>query len=238
MSAAKILAVDRLEARIAPFDWAFAKSRSDEIDAHWRGETDANPALYDGAMLLAHTLRERRDADGGATLLIEFFETRFSRFLAWRDFGFPDTGVYNVFSMAAVRAADGAFLLGEMGPGHSSAGEIYFAAGTPDLSDVRGTHVDLDSSLVRELAEETGLAAQDGALQPGWTIVFDSQRVACMKIVDMPLGAAALETRARAFLAAEAKPELCAIHMISRDALLDDPRLPGFMRAFLAHAFA
>jgi hypothetical protein len=40
--------------------------------------------------------------------------------------------------MAALRGADGAFLLGEMAPHTTNGGQIYFLAGTPDPSG-RGT---------------------------------------------------------------------------------------------------
>ncbi len=42
------------------------------------------------------------------------FETDFASFVAWRDWNFPDRDVFNVFAMAAVRAADGGYLLGQM----------------------------------------------------------------------------------------------------------------------------
>jgi hypothetical protein len=45
--------------------------------------------------------------------------------------------------MAALRGADGAFLLGEMAPHTTNGGQIYFLAGTPDPSDVFDGKVDL-----------------------------------------------------------------------------------------------
>ena len=102
--------------------------------------------------------------DGARILRMSLFKTRFSRFLVWRDLGWPDKSIYNCFSMPAVRARDGAYLLGEMGPSHSFAGQLYFPCGTPDPSDIVADGcVDLDGSLVRELAEETGLASDGGA---------------------------------------------------------------------------
>ena len=54
-------------------------------------------------------------------------------------FGFPASNACNGFSMAALRGADGAFLLGEMSPHTASAGAIYFPAGTPERQDVAAT---------------------------------------------------------------------------------------------------
>ncbi|MCX7898561.1 MAG: NUDIX hydrolase [Methylocystis sp.] len=238
-TALRIIEVDRLDCRLVAHRWRFDASRGAEIDQYWESARRKNPSLYDGPVLLASRAEETTAGDGARVLRMELFETRFSRFLAWRDFGWPDESVFNCFSMPAVRSIDGAFLLGEMAPGHSNAGQIYFPGGTPDPSDVTcGGGVDLEGSLVRELAEETGLNAGDARARPGWTIVFDAQRIACIRRLDWAATAAVLRARARAFLAREEKPELADIHMFFSNDSTADPRLPDFMRGFLSHAFA
>ena len=231
-----LVLVDDLDCRMTSFDWTFDHDRREDIDRHFALCRRAKPALYDGRVLLAR--RAEVVSRGEARMLeIDAFETGFSRFLAWRDFGFADKAVTNFFSMPAVRSNDGAYLLGEMGPGHSSAGAIYFPGGTPDPSDVNQSgRIDLYGSLARELAEETGLDARDGDCATVWTIVFDRQYVACIKRIDWPESAAALAARARAFIAADSAPELSEIHMISDIAQLADPRLPAFMTAYLLWA--
>ena len=54
------------------------------------------------------------------------FETDFASFVAWRDWNFPDRDVFNVFAMAAVRAADGGYLLGQMANAHRLGGAPLF----------------------------------------------------------------------------------------------------------------
>jgi hypothetical protein len=98
--------------------------------------------------------------------------------------------------MGALRASDGAFLMGVMSASTANAGRIYFAAGTPDRNDLRGDTVDLLGNVLREIAEETGLAAADLAIAPGWHAVVDGPRVAVMKPVAVPFQAA--EARADA----------------------------------------
>ncbi len=224
----RILRTKRVESVFAPHRWDYEAAHGREIDAYWRRQAQANPKLYDGPVLLGNRVDIREE---GASL--RFFETRFSRFLYMRDFGFPDSRIYNCFSMPALRSADGAFLLGVMGGGHSSEGRIYFPAGTPDPFDVTGEAVDLLGSLIRELAEETGIDAAQGALAPDWTIVVEGPRVACMKLIEHPEPADAILARVEDFLAREPEPELAGALMISRRDQLDDPRLPRFMRAFL-----
>ena len=236
--AARLIAVADIACRRSDQRWVFAEENAGAIARHWAARRRDTPALYDGRVLLARQFNIVA-GPGGDILSLDVFETRFSSFLYWRDFGWPDQSVFNCFSMPAVRSVDGAFLLGEMGADHSNAGEIYFPCGTPDPSDVRGDGtVDLVGSLTRELAEETGLQAAPQMLADGWTIIFDGQRIACVKRIDWPQTTDALAAQARAFLATEARPELADVHVIARGDPLDDPRLPPFMVQFLSHAFA
>jgi 8-oxo-dGTP pyrophosphatase MutT (NUDIX family) len=227
--------VDRLDCRLVPHRWDFAEAEAARIDEHWAGRRARTPALYDGPVLLAR-IAAIEIAAGARVLRLEAFETRFSRFLAWRDFGWSDTSVFNFFAMPAVCSTDGAWLVGEMGREHSAAGRRYFPGGTPDPEDVlENGAVDLMGSLRRELGEETGLPASEGAAAEGWTIIFDRQRVACIKRLDWPETAAAIRARVRKFIEAEAEPELSDVHMMA-PGRHDDPRLPSFMQAFLARA--
>ena len=73
--------------------------------------------------------------------------------------------------MAALRTRDGACLLGEMGAHTINAGQIYFAAGTPDPSDIFGDEVDLAASVAREMEEETGFTPAQAPPAPGWSVV-------------------------------------------------------------------
>jgi 8-oxo-dGTP pyrophosphatase MutT (NUDIX family) len=224
---------DSLDCVLEPYDWEFSRRRAEHIRAHWRKMTRANSGLYNGRVLLSRRYEHRLDSEGRRIMSVGFFEASFSDFLAWRDFDFPDTDVYNCFAMAVVRSADGAYLLGEMSLRHSSPGAIYFPSGTPDLLDVREGNVDLEGSVLRELAEETGVSAEADSLEPGWTILFDRQYIACLKMIVASEPAAALLSRVREYLAQEEVPELAAAHMVSRRSELDHPMMMRFVRAFL-----
>jgi len=165
VSDARILSIDALDLAFAPRPWPFADAEAERIADHWRARVAKQPRLYNGRVLLLgrHALG---DGPHGTTLSGEYFETDFAAFLAWRDFRFPDPTVANAFSMAALVGADGAFLLGEMAAHTANAGATYFPAGTPDPNDVFDGKVDLTASALRELQEETGIAADEVVFAP------------------------------------------------------------------------
>ncbi len=140
--------------------------------------------------------------------------------------------------MAALRCADGAFLLGEMAPHTVNAGRIYFPSGTPDPSDVFDGKVDLDASARRELFEETGLSADEATVGSGWTVVLTAPLVACMK--PMTLRLAAEEAKARIDAYPRARSEFGA-HAHAHHQATGRHRsrgAPDFVIAYLEAAFA
>jgi 8-oxo-dGTP pyrophosphatase MutT (NUDIX family) len=225
-------AVSAIEGVYRQRDWAFARERSAEIDAHWASLRAQKPSLFDGRVLL---MDEWRLEDG--VFHTQHFSADFRAFVALRDFGFPDSGVRNCFAAAALVSSDGAYVLGEMGAHTANAGRIYFPCGTPDMDDVRetasGSSVDLEGSVLRELEEETGLTRQDVSVDPGWLLVFEGPRVACMKIVRSSLSADALIARIDNFLRNQKEPEFVALHVVRDLADLKPDAMPGFTRAFL-----
>ncbi len=220
-----------------PFDWVFAREEAQAIDAHWASVLAGKPALFDGRVLVAHRLALPSEECG--CLEASGFETGYKPFLAWRDFGFPGLPVYNLFPMGALQSADGAFMLGVMGAGTTSARRLYFPAGTPDPSDMRedGT-VDLAGNILRELGEETGLTGSDVDLDRGWTLVFDGARVACMKRLRCHLDAEAMLRRFAEFRSTQNDPELDALVPMRSAADFREDRMPTFMLTYLRHAFA
>jgi 8-oxo-dGTP pyrophosphatase MutT (NUDIX family) len=232
MPDAQIVDVDRLDVGFAPFRWRFAKVRGDDIAAHFAARRQVTPQLWNGRVLLM-----RDFAIAGSVLRGTYFEASFAELLAWRDWNFPDPEVVNCFAMGALRASDGAYLLGVMNNHTANAGRIYFPAGTPDPDDVRGEMVDLLGNVMRELAEETGLTAADVSIAPGWHAVVDGARVAVMKRIDVPYPASQARTRLLHHLASTTQPELCDVRIVRSPADLD-PAMPRFVTAYLAHMWS
>lgn len=226
----------RLDTRFVPAPWPWAESEAARIDAHWRARLAEKPKLFDGQVLL---LRDPEFFAGdGGVLRGNFFPTYFRNFMAWRDFGYPDASVYNCFSMAALRARDGAWLLGEMGDHTANGGRIYFAAGTPDRNDIVGDRVDLARSVAREMTEETGFSPEEAPPAPGFRLVVEAQKIACIQERRLGLTAGQAMARVADFLARDPDPELARLVAARVEADLDAALMPSFILTYLRDAFA
>jgi 8-oxo-dGTP pyrophosphatase MutT (NUDIX family) len=233
---ARIVALTRVDARIIPFDWPFRRDNAALIADNWARMSAEKPAMFNGQVLLQcnSTIKD-------GVMRAGYFQTDYASFLGWRFNGmpqYPGSLVRNGFAMAALKSRDGAWLMGVMAAHTVNAGQIYFAAGTPDLDDVRedGT-VDLAGSLLRELTEETGLRADEVVPADAWTAVLTDGRVAFMREVVIDLAADAARSLILSRLKDLHEEELSDIAIARSARDIDDTRMPLFMQAFLRHAF-
>jgi 8-oxo-dGTP pyrophosphatase MutT (NUDIX family) len=224
---ADVIRIETLDLSVGPFDWAFARERRAEIDAHFETTRRDKPGLWNGRVLLMHS----QQIDG-VCLRGGYFETDFASFMAWRDFDFPDPGVVNCFALGALQGSDGGYVLGVMSAGTMNAGKIYFPGGTPDLNDIRARRVDLEASVRREVQEETGLDPSDFTIDAGWHCLLAGPMIALLKPMRARETADRLCERIRANLAREADPELADVY-VARDAASIHPMMPGFIQTFL-----
>ncbi len=224
----EIFDIDRAEIAVAQWQWDFATSRRDEIDRHFAERRRLQPALWNGRVLLL------RDYDvRGRVLRGSCFEAEYASFLAWRDWDFADRNVFNVFASAALRSADGAYLLGEMSPSTASAGLVYFPCGTPDPADIGpGGALDLEGSARRELEEETGLDIGEFDADPGWTLLHDRGFLVLMRGLAARQNANALRDRIIRHLANDPHPEFTDIRIVRGRGDLD-ANMPAFVVAYL-----
>src|SRR6266478_8518081 len=194
--------VTTLDLNVRPRRWPFAEERRTEIDAHFAIKQREKPKIWNGRILLARDPVFTADCFSAC-----YFDTGFADFLAWRDWGFPDRSVFNGFGMGALRCSDGAFVLGEMGGHTANAGRIYFPSGTPDLDDIRGDTVDIAGSVVREVAEETGLTSADYQLGGHWDCVVTGPSIAMVLLLHVAMSGEAMRARIEANLARQSEPE-------------------------------
>src|SRR5262245_40936183 len=204
-----IVPIERLELTYQPAPWPFAEQHRSEIDAWFADRQRKNPALWNGRVLML-----ARHEIAGSVFRGSFVPVDYASFLAWHDRGHPEAGVRDSFAAGVLRAADGAFLLGCMSATTANAGRIYFPCGTPDLSDVVGSVVDLDGSVRREVAEETGLTPADYDADPGWITVLQGPYIAHMKVMRLRQPASEMRERIVGFLARQRTPELSDIRIV------------------------
>lgn len=224
--------VRKLALTCIDWKWPFAAENRARIDAHFVEEQRKIPELFNGIVLLG---RNHRFIDD--TLHADYFETDFASFLAWRDWGFPDDSVFNGFGAGALRGNDGAFVLGEMAANTSNAGKIYFASGTPDRNDIRGSVVDLADSIRRETLEEIGLTEADYRATDAWDVIVARGVVAMVRVLDADRSGAELQARIEANLAMQAHREFAAVHLVRSTAELND-RMPLYVKSFLTAQFS
>jgi hypothetical protein len=228
----EIATLDRAEIVLEPWSWPFAVDRRDDIDRHFARLQRERPGVWNGRALLL-----KRYAIDDGVLHGACFETDYASFCAWRDWMFPDASVHNIFAAAALRAADGAWLVGEMAQDTAAAGQLYFPCGTPEPDDIdQGGALDLAGNLRRELLEETGIDTAELAAAPGWNYVLDRGYIGLMKQLTAPHSAEQFRDRIMAHIARQARPELSDIRIVRGPTDLD-ARMPRFMIAFLEHAW-
>lgn len=226
----EIAALDQAEITFAPWSWRFAADRRQDIEAYFADMRRQRTGVWNGRVLLlnGYTI-EGRVLHGGC------FETDYASFCAWRDWGFPDPNIYNVFAATALRSADGAFLVGEMAASTANAGLVIFPCGTPEPADLDAAgKLDLAANLGRELLEETGIGIGDVHAEPGWTVLRDRRFLAFVKVVTASENADALRARVMRHLAGEQRPEFVDIRMVRSPADLE-PAMAPFVTRFLTN---
>ncbi|WP_127089642.1 NUDIX hydrolase [Aquabacter cavernae] len=228
----RIFQVSRLDLRVEAGGWPEAERHRAEIDAAFARMCAANPHLWNGRVIL---LRGYSVQDG--MLVGTCFETDFAAFTWWRARGLDDLSARNFFGMVALEGGDGAFVMGEMGDHTASAGDVYFAGGTPDPRDVTDGVLDLRGSALRELTEEVGLDAGEGAEEEGWDVVEHGIFFALFRRVRFAEKAQDLAARITRFLASETQPELKAVRVIAGENDLGLPVVP-YAAAYARWRFA
>jgi hypothetical protein len=223
--------VTELDLKVHSRPWAFAEERRTEIDAHFAIKQREKPKIWNGRILLARDPVFTPDRFSAS-----YFGADFASFLAWRDWGFPDSGVFNGFGMGALRCSDGAFLLGEMSQHTANAGRIYFPSGTPDLDDVSAGTVDISGSVAREVEEETGLTSGDYRAGAHWDCVVSGAAIAMIRMLNVDVTGEELRARIEANLARQTQPELSAIHLVREVSDLT-AAMPRFVTAFIEQQF-
>lgn len=219
--------IRHIDATLAGGGWDYAETHRAAIDRAWAEWTAANPALFNGRVLVLCDGRIEDEAFRGLYRAVDFAD-----FLHFMRLGAPDGQTRNGFGLAGLTSADGALVMGVMAGHTANAGRIYFPGGTPDLDDLVGGRIDLDGSVRRELAEETGLTADDVTFADGFWLYEDDKRLAFIKEVRSALDAVALCRLILERTARQETPELAGLHVVRTAADLVPDRMPPFQLAY------
>ncbi len=100
---ATVVAVEECRLLLADEGWEFAEAHAHDIEAHWERRLEDNPEFFNGTIYLT---RGATVEDG--VLSARVFATDFKNFLYWRETGYGDRSVTDVFGSALIVSADGA----------------------------------------------------------------------------------------------------------------------------------
>jgi 8-oxo-dGTP pyrophosphatase MutT (NUDIX family) len=231
MSNTAVHLVDRIELNLVPWSWPFAIQRRPEIDNYFAQLRRHNPTLWNGHVLLSRELLLQGDVLGGL-----LFETDYASLLAGLDWGVLGGNEKVCFGVAALIATDDAYIVGRMADHTRNAGRVLFPSGSFDPADVNNGRMDIESNVLRELEEETGLNREDVDPERGWNIVLVGPHIPIVKLMRAKHPSEKIRTRILDNLAGQPQPEFSDIQIVRSPSDLDS-RMPAWMRAFFAHVW-
>lgn len=211
--------------------WAFADNNQSAVECHWRKSVAENPGYFNGKVYVL-----ANGGIAGETLNGELAPVEFKSYLYWRDQGYPETGVRDVFGSALIRSSEGHVLLGRQSAGNLNAGLTYLPGGFIDARDVGADGcIDIEANVRREVAEETGLGAGELERVPGYRVTRAGPHVSLAVELRSALPAETLRARMLDFIAAEAAPELADIVVVKSGSDIDPRRMPLYAAVLMRH---
>lgn len=197
-----ILPVDEIDVRLDPGPHPFERDNAQAIIDNWRREVTANPALFDGTVVLLSALAWRDNRIVGRCHAVKY-----STFLLWRK-NRQGTGAEHAYGHAMLVAGDNALVAIRMGAHTVPAGSVYFAAGSFEPIDFRDGRVDVDFNMIREVREETGLDLTGAARGKRYHALSTSTGTVLFRRYHVDAPADEIARRIGAFVATETEPEI------------------------------
>jgi hypothetical protein len=227
----RVFAVQRVDLRVTDGTWAFADRHRSDIEANWARRVRETPGFFNGAVFLI--TRYAVSADG--ILSARFIRSDFKSFLYWRDTGWPDDSVMDGFGSALILSADGRVLLGRQSDGNLNSGFCYPPSGFIDARDVGPDGViDIEGSVAREVAEETGLAAPALSRSDGYVVTIAGPAMSIAVPLLSPLPGDALIQEAGRHISSHEASELADLICVAPGDAIGLPML-DYARALLAN---
>ncbi|WP_027169024.1 hypothetical protein [Mesorhizobium sp. WSM3224] len=215
-----ILPVDAIDVRLDPGPHPFAVRNAEAIAENWRQEIAANPALFDGTVVLLSELAYRDNR-----LVGRCHAVKYSTFLLWRNRR-ENSGAEHAYAHAMLVAGDNALVAIRMGLHTVNAGRVYFAAGSFEPIDFRDGLVDVDFNMIREVGEETGLDLSQAERGQRYHALSTASGTVIVRHYRVAEPADELARRISAFVATEAEPEIEGPVIIRNAVDLPDGLMP------------
>ncbi len=226
-----VLPVDEVDVRLDLGRHPFEAENREAIEANWQREKDANPALFDGKVVLLSQLSYRAARIEGRCHLV-----RYATFLKWRRMRSVDTAEH-AYAHAILAANDGSLIAVRMGAHTANAGRVYFAAGSFEEADFFAGRVDVDFNMAREVREETGLDIAEAMRDRRLHAYSDETGTVLFRRYRLAEDADSIVARIRASVAAQVDPEIDGPVVISAPDDLPEG-LMAHMRPLIAWHFA
>jgi len=188
--------------RLDPGPHPFERDNAAAIDENWRAETEANPALFDGKVVLLSSLTYAGGRLDGLCHII-----RFATFMLWRKTR-PLGSAEHAYAHAMPVTSDNALILIRMAGHTVNAGRAYFAAGSFEPQDFHEGMADIDFNMLREVREETGLDLSGCERDPIYHLRSSEGASVIFRRYYLNEPAETVAERISAFVAAEEEPEI------------------------------
>lgn len=198
----RIFPVTGIDLRVMDGPHPYCISEQVAISANWAEELAANPALYDGRMLLPRAIAIENGVIRGESHIVPF-----SAFLLWRKTRPVDLALH-LFGLPVIVSSDGAVIAIRMGKHTSNPGRVYCAAGSLDPDDIRDGICDMDCNMAREVLEETGVALADAENVSEFHALHDRGVITVLRIYRFAETAAELIERIGRHIAEDPEPEI------------------------------
>jgi 8-oxo-dGTP pyrophosphatase MutT (NUDIX family) len=228
----KVIEVGACRLSVGESRWGFEDEHARQIDDHWARRSAESSRFFNG---IIHLLEDGEIGPGGYEGRL--LRTDFKSYLYWRDTEFPEAGVRDAFGSALIRSAEGHVVLGRQREGNINAGLTYLPGGFIDPRDIGGDGVvDIDGSVARELAEETGLVIGTHLVaEAGYLLTFSGPLVSVACRFRSPLGSAVLGRLISDHIAADRDAELAAPVIVSCREDLAGLSMPSYAHVLLDH---
>jgi predicted N-acetyltransferase YhbS/8-oxo-dGTP pyrophosphatase MutT (NUDIX family) len=218
--------VSALNIRISETPWSFEAAHEREILDHFEEARKRIALLWNGRTLKLTGYRFEDGVFNGTCT-----ECSFAAYLAWRDWGAPDSSAFNLFGSAILRAADGALLYGVMSDRTATGGLIYPPGGNLDPTDLQADgKVDVVGAIYRELEEETGLTRDDVEAKD-LLVAFDGPRISLGQVMELDRSAEDLRHAIMRHSTESPEQELADVRIMRTRADLEDPAIVPYARA-------